>query len=391
MMGKILSFNTEKSTFFLRYFIFFFVNGIFIIKYGSEHFSALQASAFLLLYIIVFSGFIFLVKKIILKDSVFKILFWLIVPLFFLCTVYINRMVDSQNLMTDRWAAMEISINAILRGEYPYNIVDFQGNESSNLPVLVLLGMPFYLLFGSVGYLQCFVFVVFSLIVLKFFKNYRERVLAISLLIFSPSYLYEIYTKSDLFSNFIIAVGAILFLWKYFIKSTKLRYEYVAIIAALLLLTRIPILFPLMILLLRKVYFLSFRQKFIFGSVLILTTIPFLIWFFLPAESWELIKYHNPFQLQSKQPVFFSFFFFTLAGILSFKVKNVRNVLDYSSFVLFFSVMSVFLLLIYWYGLKSVFFESGFDISYFNVAMPFFILSLPLNNSILGKEALLKI
>ena len=391
MMGKILSFNTEKSTFFLRYFIFFFVNGIFIIKYGSEHFSALQASAFLLLYIIVFSGFIFLVKKIILKDSVFKILFWLIVPLFFLCTVYINRMVDSQNLMTDRWAAMEISINAILRGEYPYNIVDFQGNESSNLPVLVLLGMPFYLLFGSVGYLQCFVFVVFSLIVLKFFKNYRERVLAISLLIFSPSYLYEIYTKSDLFSNFIIAVGAILFLWKYFIKSTKLRYEYVAIIAALLLLTRIPILFPLMILLLRKVYFLSFRQKFIFGSVLILTTIPFLSWFFLPAESWELIKYHNPFQLQSKQPVFFSFFFFTLAGILSFKVKNVRNVLDYSSFVLFFSVMSVFLLLIYWYGLKSVFFESGFDISYFNVAMPFFILSLPLNNSILGKEALLKI
>lgn len=391
MMGKILSFNTEKSTFFLRYFIFFFVNGIFIIKYGSEHFSALQASAFLFLYIIVFSGFIFLVKKIILKDSVFKILFWLIVPLFFLCTIYINRTVDSQNLMTDRWAAMEISINAILRGEYPYNIVDFQGNESSNLPVLVLLGMPFYLLFGSVGYLQCFVFVVFSLIVLKFFKNYRERVLAISLLIFSPSYLYEIYTKSDLFSNFIIAVGAILFLWKYFIKSTKLRYEYVAIIAALLLLTRIPILFPLMILLLRKVYFLSFRQKFIFGSVLILTTIPFLIWFFLPAESWELIKYHNPFQLQSKQPVFFSFFFFTLAGILSFKVKNVRNVLDYSSFVLFFSVMSVFLLMIYWYGLKSVFFESGFDISYFNVAMPFFILSLPLNNSILGKEALLKI
>ena len=390
-MGKFLSFNAEKSTFFLRYFIFFFVNGIFIIKYGSEHFSALQASVFLLLYIIVFSGFIFLVKKIILKDSVFKILFWLIVPLFFLCTVYINRMVDSQNLMTDRWAAMEISINAILRGEYPYNIVDFQGNESSNLPVLVLLGMPFYLLFGSVGYLQCFVFVVFSLIVLKFFKNYRERVLAISLLIFSPSYLYEIYTKSDLFSNFIIAVGAILFLWKYFIKSTKLRYEYVAIIAALLLLTRIPILFPLMILLLRKVYFLSFRQKFIFGSVLILTTIPFLSWFFLPAESWELIKYHNPFQLQSKQPVFFSFFFFTLAGILSFKVKNVRNVLDYSSFVLFFSVMSVFLLMIYWYGLKSVFFESGFDISYFNVAMPFFILSLPLNNSILGKEALLKI
>lgn len=391
MMGKILSFNTEKSTFFLRYFIFFFVNGIFIIKYGSEHFSALQASAFLFLYIIVFSGFIFLVKKIILKDSVFKILFWLIVPLFFLCTIYINRTVDSQNLMTDRWAAMEISINAILRGEYPYNIVDFQGNESSNLPVLVLLGMPFYLLFGSVGYLQCFVFVVFSLIVFKFFKNYRERVVAICLLIFSPSYLYEIYTKSDLFSNFIIAVGAILFLWKYFIKSTKLRYEYVAIIAALLLLTRIPILFPLMILLLRKVYFLSFRQKFIFGSVLILTTIPFMIWFFLPAESWELIKYHNPFQLQSKQPVFFSFFFFTLAGILSFKVKNVRNVLDYSSFVLFFSVMSVFLLMIYWYGLKSVFFESGFDISYFNVAMPFFILSLPLNNSILGKEALLKI
>ena len=391
MMGKILSFNSEKSTFFLRYFIFFFVNGIFIIKYGSEHFSALQASAFLFLYIIVFSGFIFLVKKIILKDSVFKILFWLIVPLFFLCTIYINRMVDSQNLMTDRWAAMEISINAILRGEYPYNIVDFKGNESSNLPVLVLLGMPFYLLFGSVGYLQCFVFVVFSLIVLKFFKNYRERVVAICLLIFSPSYLYEIYTKSDLFSNFIIAVGAILFLWKYFIKSTKLRYEYVAIIAALLLLTRIPILFPLMILLLRKVYFLSFRQKFIFGSVLILTTIPFLIWFFLPAESWELIKYHNPFQLQSKQPVFFSVFFFTLAGILSFKVKNVRNVLDYSSFVLFFSVMSVFLLMIYWYGLKSVFFESGFDISYFNVAMPFFILSLPLNNSILGKEALLKI
>ncbi|HPZ26098.1 MAG TPA: hypothetical protein PKV58_09255, partial [Kaistella sp.] len=185
-MGKILSFNSEKSTFFLRYFIFFFVNGIFIIKYGSEHFSDLQASAFLFLYIIVFSGFIFLVKKIILKDSVFKILFWLIVPLFFLCTIYINRTVDSQNLMTDRWAAMEISINAILRGEYPYNIVDFQGNESSNLPVLVLLGMPFYLLFGSVGYLQCFVFVVFSLIVLKFFKNYRERVVAISLLIFSP-------------------------------------------------------------------------------------------------------------------------------------------------------------------------------------------------------------
>lgn len=96
--------------------------------------------------------------------------FYIITSLFFTLTIFINNSVDGELLHVDRWSAMHVGIEALLNGEYPYTAVDHLGGRTSNLPALLFLGIPFYLL-GDVGYLQSFTFLGFAFIIFHNFKN----------------------------------------------------------------------------------------------------------------------------------------------------------------------------------------------------------------------------
>ena len=364
----------RKSFVKLPLIIYLVINGLFIIKYGA---CGLAGNAVLFG---IYSGFILLasvfVNRIEVREVYLQYFFWAIVAVFFLFTLILNHYVKLESLNVDRLDALDMGVKAVLNGEYPYNQVNRLGNESSNLPVLILLGLPFYLLFGSAVYLQNFCFLLFSFIVFRYFSTYKARIFALLLLVLSPAYLYELYVKSDLLSNFIIAAGFVLLIWNRFIKASHLKLPVVAVGSALLVLTRIPVIIPLAIILVKKWIALNLKNKILFASVFVITLATIIVAFMKLAPDFQVIIEHNPLQLQSKQPVFLSVFVIAAAVFFSFRVKDFVSVMLLSGLLLFGSVLVSFLLSGIKNGLYNTYIGSYFDISHFNMAIPFIVISL---------------
>ena len=364
----------RKSFVTLPLIIYLIINGLFVIKYGP--FGLAGNTVLLGIYsVFILLAFVFF-NRIELRTVYLKYFFWAIVAVFFLFTLILNHYVKLESLNVDRLDALDMGVEAVLNGEYPYNQVNRLGNESSNLPVLILLGLPFYLLFGSAVYLQNFCFLLFSFIVFRYFSTYKERIFALLLLVLSPAYLYELYVKSDLLSNFIIAAGFVLLIWNRFIKTSNLKLPVVAVGSALLVLTRIPVIIPLAIILVKKWITLKLKNKILFASIFVITLAIIIIPFMKLAPDIHVILEHNPLQLQSKQPVFFSVVVIAAAVFFSFSVKDLVSVMLLSGLLLFGSVMVSFLISVMKNGLYNTYIGSYFDISHFNMAIPFIVISL---------------
>ena len=364
----------RKSFVTLPLIIYLIINGLFVIKYGP--FGLAGNTVLLGIYsVFILLAFVF-INRIELRTVYLKYFFWAIVAVFFLFTLILNHYVKLESLNVDRLDALDMGVEAVLNGEYPYNQVNRLGNESSNLPVLILLGLPFYLLFGSAVYLQNFCFLLFSFIVFRYFSTYKERIFALLLLVLSPAYLYELYVKSDLLSNFIIAAGFVLLIWNRFIKTSNLKLPVVAVGSALLVLTRIPVIIPLAIILVKKWITLKLKNKILFASIFVITLAIIIIAFMKLAPDIQVILEHNPLQLQSKQPVFFSVVVIAAAVFFSFSVKDLVSVMLLSGLLLFGSVMVSFLISVMKNGLYNTYIGSYFDISHFNMTIPFIVISL---------------
>lgn len=372
----------EKSSFFstINILVFFFVNGLFVFKYSREFNLPIHHFLLVVLYFVGIAAVVYCIENFNWKKSFYTVIFWSTVIIFSVFMWVLQQRISPESLVVDRWEALQTGSKAILSGEYPYDIILSRGNESSNLPVLILFGIPFYLLFGNVVYLQNFCFLLFVFILLKFFKNYKQRLLALLLLVFSPSYLYELYTKGDLFSNFTILLGFILLIWKYLNQDPKRYSGFIAAISAMLLLTRLPVVFPLVVLLLKNFIVSPLRTKIIFASIFFITLTSILLLFFLPASSWEIIVGNNPFRLQNKQPLWISFLVLLIAVFCSFKVKTLVDVIFWSGTLLFLTLVLAILVRILNFGFDKTLYGSYFDISHFTIVIPFVILSLSLNN-----------
>ena len=138
--------------------IYLFINSLFIIKYTPN---------FEIFILIIYNFLIFnllcFYDKINLNEKIFAFLFFMFIIVFFLFTIYLNYSVDGNTLNVDRWSALENGAKALINGDYPYNFLSHMQHKSSNLPMLMILGLPFYLIFGSVGYLQSFCLLFLSI------------------------------------------------------------------------------------------------------------------------------------------------------------------------------------------------------------------------------------
>lgn len=362
--------------------VFFFVNGLFVFKYSREFQLPVHHFLVVIFYVLGIAGLIYCIEKSNLKKSVYSFFFWSTVIIFSVFMWLLQQRISPESLVVDRWEALQTGCKALLSGQYPYDIILSRGNESSNLPVLILFGIPFYVLFGNVAYLQNFCFLLFVFIVLKFFKDYKQRLLAVLLLVFSPSYLYELYTKGDLFSNFTILLGFIILIWKYFNQNPKLSSGVVAALSAMLLLTRLPVVFPLVVLLLKNFIFSPWKSKILFSSIFVLTLAAILFVFFLPASSWEIIVGNNPFRLQNKQPLWISLTVLGVAGFCSFKIETLSDVIFWSGTLLFLTLVLAMMVRIFDFGFSNTLYGSYFDISHFTIVIPFVILSLSLKKNL---------
>lgn len=291
--------------------------------------------------------------------------------------------IDGETLNVDRWSAMETAIRALLNDQYPYAAIDHLNGRTSNLPTLILIGIPFYYL-GNVGYLQSFTFLLFMILIHDTFHNFKTRVFGLLLLVLSTSYGWEIYTKSDLMSNFIIILIFLVLVQKRYDENKKNNVILIAAISSSLLLTRLVAIIPLSLLLFKKIFKLSVKKKIIFLSTSILTVSILLTIVFNNYNSLENFILYNPFELQNRQlPFIISIICIILPMIFSFYIHNLKYLIKYSVILLFIPITTSFVLSIFEKGLYNSIVNSGFDISYFNIVTPFliFYLTIKFNDS----------
>jgi len=302
---------------------------------------------------------------------------------FFVITIYLNIIVDGNILNVDRWSAMEAGIKALLNGEYPYSAIDHLGGRTSNLPTLIFIGIPFYLM-GDIGYLQSFTFVVFSYVIYDVFHNYKDRLFCLLLLILSPSYLWEIYVKSDLMSNFIIVLLFLIMVQKKISKKDRLNILFISFLSTALTLTRLIAIIPISLLLFKKFYNFSWSDKAKFIFTCLTTSIVFLYICLKDVNSFEHFKQYNPFDLQNRHlPTVISFITILVPFIYSFKIINLKTLIKLSVYFLLFPISIALIMNLYRNGISASIFNSYFDISYLNIVMPFLLIFLTFDNKIL--------
>ncbi len=359
----------EKTVLFT---IYFGINSLFIYKYGLR-----QNYIPVLLLLLAFPALIltiyYSIFKSKLKPSQIKIIYITIASIFFIFTIFLNFIVDVNSLNVDRWSAMEISITSIFKNIYPYSAVDHLGGKSSNLPGLIVIGIPFYLM-GNIGLLQSFSFLLFAYTIYKTINNAKAKLFGLLLLVLSVSFWWEIYVKSDLISNFIILVSFVI-LWYYKYKNETITKPWLlGSLSSLLFFTRLVAIIPLTLLLFKTFLKSNYKKKLIFITSSIITIILLSLLVLKDCPNYEVFKENNPFSLQNRQlPFVLSLIFIIVPFYYSHKVTSLSNLIKFSVIFLFIPVITSFIISLINYGLNDIIYNSAFDLSYFNIVMPFLI------------------
>lgn len=358
--------------------LYLFINSLFIFKYASRQ-NYIEVYILILLYVFLLIGVIAFLSKTNFKENIYKNAFYILTALFFIFTIYLNVKIDGNNLNVDRWSEMEVAIKALLNNEYPYSAIDHLNGRTSNLPALILIGMPFYFL-GNVGYLQSFTFLLFVFLIHQTFSNYKTRVFGLLLLISSTSYWYEVYTKSDLMSNFILILVFLVWIQIRIDKGKKISIIWTAIASASLLLTRLTAVIPLSLLLIKKFFSFTSRQKLIFIVAGLSVILVLSVLVFKNYSTYQNFKNFNPFELQNRQlPLILSFICVLLPFVYSFYIKDLKTLIRSTIVFLSIPIFLSFFIDLFQNGIFITILKSGFDISYFNIISPFLIFYLTLN------------
>jgi hypothetical protein len=237
------------------------------------------------------------------------------------------------------------------------------------MPCYFILALPFYLI-GELG-LFSFIGIVLFVLLLKDnnFKQVNFLLIATSLF-----FLWEICSRSNIFTNASFIVISIFYLLKNYSKTVKSNLIYGSLIGFLLS-TRnvfaIPYIITFMYLLNTKK--IDFKNMVYVGaistSIFSLTFLPF-IWNHLID-----FKQMNPFIIQSSflMPFKFNLLFIFLAFGFSFLCKKEIDIYFFSGITLFLTILFYSGYIIYNSNFNTAFFESVADISYFILCVPFLL------------------
>jgi hypothetical protein len=104
---------------------------------------------------------------------------------------------DPEALRVTRYPAIREWLDHLLHGRFPYASAVLP----SSFPVLFLIALPFHAI-GEAGFLQIAAFVAFAWACHRAARSHPETAwFALGLLLAAPLFLYEIVTRSELFSN----------------------------------------------------------------------------------------------------------------------------------------------------------------------------------------------
>ena len=285
----------------------------------------------------------------------------------------INQLVDGESLNSDRWSAMSVAIESIAQGTYPYTAIDHMGGRSSHLPGMLLIGAPFYLL-GDVGLLQLGALLLFAFALIKSKKNVF---LILGLLFISPAYWWEVYAKSDLLSNFLIIISCYL-LFENAAQRIITRYPLLlGLIILLLLLTRFTSIIPIAIFLM-PFCLRVFNKKGIKTVIGGLIGLMFSVIIISPwSVDWTVVMNQNPIELQNRfVPMWLSMLTFAMAITYGGKSTITSQKYFPIAIILLVPILFSFGVNISEGSFYNSLYNSSFDISYFNMVLPFVIMAM---------------
>lgn len=305
-----------------------------------------------------------------------KYVYWLLVLLIICIISTIQHFVDPNNIQVDRWSAIHNFISFLTQGKYPYLATTHLGGYGSPFPVWQLFHIPFYWM-GDVAFAFIFVLIILSFSLIRYFKSYSQSTIYFILLVVSPAFWYEVFVRSDLMYNFIICF--IICTMIYFKGISKNKHIVkLGIISGLLLSTRLSVIIPIGILLFQDFTTFSIKEKIKFIAISLftfcLTFLPFILWDVKDLLFFE----YNPFILQTRQG---SIFELIILGIMvvyfSNKTKGSLNKgLFFTSITIVLFVATTFIHRMINQNFEYSLFSSMFDITYFNMALPFVIFDL---------------
>lgn len=361
----------------MRHFQFLFfigINNLFIAKYCarvSNYYPACMLAYTLittLIYLLYKKKSIYLEQK---KYS--KKIYFALIGLGLIGILGLLLYIDPYSVQVDRWSAIHNFLQNLFRGEYPYAARTHLGGYGSPFPVWQVFHIPFYLM-GDVGYAMPFVFLSLAIVLVWLVNSYTQALVYMLFLMISPSFWYEVAVRSDLFYNMILCFLSIGILYK---KQLKLSEYPIAIglLCGLFLSTRIPIVIPFAIYLFPQFLESRIKSKIIFVSTIVISfALSFAPLIFWDKQMLFLFKY-NPFVLQTRQGSPLEMLLVASVSLwlaTQWKAKMKKNFAYVSISLLGLVILSFGHRMISSNFANSLF-SVSYDITYFNMAMPFII------------------
>jgi hypothetical protein len=302
-----------------------------------------------------------------------------------LLTLTALRAVPPETLRVDRWSAMTAFNSALLDGRFPYLERTHLGSRVSGLPVACLVGLPFQWL-GDVGYLQPAVFVGFVLVCARLYARDFDVVGPLALLAASPAFLWEVAVRSDLLSNAILVAAYLMWCERWRPLRSPSRMFTLGTVLGLLACTRVALLVPL------SIYFAGYFRRHEWRAALTMlgpaavtgaaVVAPFIWW--APASFAD----NNPLVLQTAlAPAPLQVVVIAAALAAGALAKEFGAQCLAGGMVLAGGVAAAFLVRVAAEGWTEAVVHSGFDISYFDLALPFLLVPLLFTRPLRGGGA----
>ncbi len=350
------------------------INLLFILKYGLRLASISTTIVACGLYVATITGVLWVINEYMKRPR--KSIVYALIGIVIAGLVMLQLHFDPYALKVDRWSAIHNFLRNLLNGEYPYAAQTHLGGYGSPFPVWQILHLPFYLL-GNVGLSFIFFMLLFTDAIRRI-ASLRDATVAFLLLILSPAFLYEVSVRSDLISNFLLCATILMHLHHYKMTLEK-NWVLIAIICGLMMSTRLSIAIPFIV-----YYFYDYirchqaKIQIIFPCLAILifalTFLPFMLW---NGKMLFFFEY-NPFVLQTRQGVWVDYILITvICTAASVWLKNRWHYYMLTSAICVLAlVVMTFVSNMYIYDCWSELFDSRFDITYFNMALPFAVVAL---------------
>lgn len=349
------------------------INSLFILKYGLRIVPlsfAMAACVFYAIFILVALNFFRWITERVSHTVLFSVMAVLLSVL-----VIVQVSIDPYQLRLDRWSAIHNFLHNLFRGIYPYAAQTHLGGYGSPFPVWQLFHIPFYLL-GNVG-LSFFCVVGLFVDSIRRVFGTRQAMVAFLLLLSSPAFVYEVVTRSDLMTNFLLC-SAIIFYMYHCRFSFRQHYVWISLVIGLMASTRLSAVIPFAVFFfsnyLKSGYRCQLLSALIVVLVFALSFLPFLLW---NGEMLLFFEY-NPFVLQSRQGNLSDFLLFIPLGIwLAMTWRgDINRYAMHTALLLVLLVVVTFVHNMYMNGNWDALFQPSYDITYFNMALPFLILPL---------------